>query len=311
MTSPGVCIILATGRDSPYLSEALDSVRQQTYENWELIVVDNGAEHPDLIADLIETDRRMSMVTIEHSATPGLARNVGVSLTSAPLVTFLDDDDVWLPERLETHVLEHQRHPDAPATFSGYWHMTADGEHFGQDWRSRQSTAAEILSGTTPTPLGPTLMIRRTHFLAIGGHSPELPILVDFELALRLAMRSDLRYIDQLLVGYRRHATNITSTAPENVFLRRRAMEEILRRQHWTAEGRGDQETARLIASRLHRFQREESYAAGVSAVRQLKRGRLRHAARNVVWGVTRGAGSMFAGMLVPLRARLGRRDAR
>ncbi len=285
---PLISIVLATNRDSPYLEATLQSVRGQTMRDWELLIVDNGVPHPERVAQLIEGDDRMSTITIESSATAGVARNVGVSHTTADLVTFLDDDDVWAPERLERHLQAHDRQPTAPATFSGYWHIDGRGRRFGDDWRSRHADSAAMLSGKTDTPLGPTLVIRRSDFVAIGGFSSEIPILVDFELALRLALRGDLVYLDSLLVGYRRHADNMTSTAPENALLRRGAMEDMVDRQRWAAAGRGDAETAELFRERLERFRRNEARLAGTALIRFLKRRDFAHARKELTWGLSR-----------------------
>ncbi|WP_309105222.1 glycosyltransferase family A protein [Microbacterium sp.] len=286
--SPSVSIVLATNRDSPYLEETLESVRAQTMQDWELLIVDNGVPHPERIEQLIEGDDRMSRIRIESSATAGVARNVGVSRTTADLITFLDDDDVWVPERLERHLHAHSTHPTSPATFSGYRHIDSEGRPFGNDWRSRQTDSAAILSGRADTPLGPTLVIRRHDFTAIGGFSSEIPILVDFELALRLALRGDFVYLDALLVGYRRHAANMTSTAPANALLRRRAMEDMVDRQRWAAAGRGDAEAAELFRERLERFRRSEARLAGTALFRFVKRRDYHHARSELAWGLSR-----------------------
>lgn len=295
--APRVSIVLALGHDSPFLDDALKSVRAQSFRDWELIVVDNGAVHPERVEALISGDPRMKMITIDHSATAGLARNIGVEQTSGGLITLLDDDDIWAPERLSTHVAHHEAVPAAVASFSGYWHMDAAGIRFGNDWRSRQTPSSEILRGAAPTPLGPTLMIRREEFCAIGGHSPEIPILVDFELGLRLAQRGQLIYIDELLVGYRRHSSNMTSMAPANVRLRRLAMEDMIERQQWAAGGRGAHEVDGYFGERLARFRRTESHVAGIEVPRHLRRGRLGDAVRSTVWALRRAPWSFFTGV--------------
>lgn len=304
---PAVSIVLALGHDSEYLAAALQSVRDQTFQDWELLIVDNGAAHPERVAALIADDPRMSMVTIEHSATAGLARNIGVERTRGALITLLDDDDIWMPERLAVHVARHAESPTAPASFSGYRHIDADGAPFGTDWRSRQTPASDILRGAAPTPLGPTLMIRREQFLAIGGHSPEIPILVDFELGLRLALRGDLVYIDDLLVLYRRHSSNMTSMAPANVRLRRLAMEDMIDRQRWAARGRGDAVIAGHFTERLERYHRSESRIAGADVPRHLRRGRIGDAARNAAWGLRRAPFAFLGGMMSTVTGRMRR----
>lgn len=286
--SPAVSIVLATNRDSPFLAETLRSVRGQTVTDWELLVVDNGIPDKAAVEALISGDSRMRMMTIDSSATAGIARNVGVAHTEADLVTYLDDDDVWAPERLQRHIEVHSAQPQAPASYSGYWHMDAEGQHFGVDWRSRSAPASDMLSGRVPTPLGPTVMVRRGDYEAIGGFSPEIPILVDFEFALRLALRGDLIYIDELLVGYRRHSSNMTSTAPANARKRRRVMEAMIDRQRWAAEGRGDTQTAALFDERMRRFRRDEAKEAGPSVLRLLRRRQFNHAMEQSTWGASR-----------------------
>ncbi|MDQ0644602.1 glycosyltransferase family 2 protein [Microbacterium murale] len=305
--APLVSIVLALGHDSEYLAAALQGVRDQTFQDWELLVVDNGAAHPERVEALIQDDPRMSMITIEHSATAGLSRNIGVERTRGALITFLDDDDIWMPERLAVHAAHHLETPSAPASFSGYRHIDAAGAAFGADWRSRQTPASDILRGTAPTPLGPTLMIRRDQFLAIGGHSPEIPILVDFELGLRLALRGDLIYIDELLVRYRRHSSNMTSMAPANVRLRRLAMEDMIDRQRWAARGRGATEVAGYFTERLERYRRSESRIAGIDAPRQLRRGDLGDAARSAAWGLRRAPLAFLGGAISTVTGRARR----
>ncbi|WP_251454279.1 glycosyltransferase family A protein [Microbacterium sp. Marseille-Q6648] len=290
-----VSIVLATNRNSPYLAEALQSVRDQTYPHWDLLVVDNGVPDTAQLTDAVGDDPRMSVIRVDATATAGRARNIGVARTEGALVTILDDDDVWRTDRLQLHVEVHREHPEAPASFSGYWHMDAAGHPFGVDWRSRQTDSAEMLRGGAETPLGPTLVIRRSAYNAIGGFSPEIPILVDFELALRLAMLGDLRYLDATLVGYRRHDANMTSTAPANARLRRTAMQMMLDRQVWAAQGRGDTTVARLLGERRRRFELAQARQCGEEMMRAARGGRIRDAAGDAAWALRRAPSAFLA----------------
>lgn len=282
-----VSIVLATDRNSPFLAESLRGALAQTHEDWDLLVVDNGApDHAALAAHL--DDRRMSIIRIDPDSTLGLSRNIGVGLVTGELLTFLDDDDVWAPNRLERHVQWHAEHPDTLASYSAYWHMDARGERFGKDWRSPGGSSSELLAGRINTPLGPTLVVRHDAFHLVGGFSPEIPILEDFEFALRLAQRGDLVYIDDLLLGYRRHDANMTSTAPANVRLRRRVMDAMIDRQRWSAAGRGDTATERLLAERLRRYRSQQAHEVGDSVPRALRAGQIRSLVPEVGWAVRR-----------------------
>lgn len=285
---PRFSIVLATNRNIAYMAETLESVRRQTVTDWELLLVDNGAPDPQALEDLVGGDDRMCMITIDPSHTAGSSRNVGVARTTGEFISYLDDDDVWVEDRLEKHLRVLEEHPEAPASYSGYWHMDENGNRFGTDWRSRQGGASDMLRGEIDTPLGPTVVVRRRDYEAIGGFSPEIPILVDFEFALRLALRGDLVYIDELLLGYRRHKRNMTSTVPANAKLRRDVMEEMIDRQRWAASGRGDEGAARLFDERLDRHRIAASQAAGQEVFRMLRRRQFEHAADQLQWGMSR-----------------------
>lgn len=283
-----VSIILATGRDSGYLREALDSVRAQTYANWELLIVENGAAHPEKIADLISGEPRMSLISIDHSATAGLARNIGVANTRGHLITFIDDDDVWHVERLATHIEVHRRNPATSVSFSGFWYMDAEGTPFGAPWMSRQTPSRDILRGAAPTPYGGSLMVTRDVYTTIGGCSPEIPMLVDFELALRLALQGDFVYIDRALFGYRRHDSNMTSNQPRTMRRGRTIMEYMIDRQRWAAEYGGAHDIAQLLDERLRRFRTSEGQAAAVTVLRRLRRRDIRSVGADAWWALQR-----------------------
>jgi glycosyltransferase involved in cell wall biosynthesis len=299
---PVVSIVLATNRNSPFIRETLRSVRQQTLDSWELVIVDNGIPVPEDIAFLIGDDVRMSLIQVNPDATAGMSRNIGASLAQGEFVTFLDDDDVWHPERLDQHVQAHRERPAAPATYSGYWHMDAEGNRFGIDWRSRTSRAEDVLRGVVHTPLGPTLVVRLADFHAIGGFSPEIPILVDFEFGLRLALRGDLVYIDELLLGYRRHSGNMTSTASENVRLRRHVMEEMIERQRWSAAGRRNDHVAQLFEERLGSFRAQQAREIGENLPRLIREQDFAGAARDFAWAASRSPRAMLDGVRTRLQ---------
>lgn len=291
---PLVSIVVPLGRDSPYLGEALDSVRAQTYPHWELVIVDNGVTDPQAVQDLISGDPRMSLVTIDHGATAARAQNVGAGETAGELIAFLGDDDIWVPDRLSAHVSAHIAHPDAPASYCGLWYMDAEGNRFGIPWLSQQSSATDMIRGTAPTPFGETLVVTRRAWSAVGGYSPEVPTLEDFELPLRLALLGDLIYVEGALYGYRRHGGNITSTSASNVRLRRMVMDEMIRRQSWAAAARGQHETARLFAERLRRFRKQQSAEAGESTLRYARHSDVRGALRDARWAIAHSP-SQFA----------------
>ena len=104
--NPEVSVIIPTYNRRAMVCEAIDSVLAQTLTSFELIVVDDGSSDgtADDLARLVA--ERAETVRIERTANrgPSAARNRGVAMARAPLVAFLDSDDLWLPEKLERHL---------------------------------------------------------------------------------------------------------------------------------------------------------------------------------------------------------------
>ena len=98
-TIPAVSVIIPAYNQSIYINESVRSVLGQSYQDFELIVVDDGStdETPQILAKI--QDPRIRIVRQSNSGLSA-ARNTGLRESSAPLVTFLDSDDFFLPEKL-------------------------------------------------------------------------------------------------------------------------------------------------------------------------------------------------------------------
>ena len=115
-----VSVIIPLYNKGRYISRALDSVFAQMYQDYELIVVDDGST--DGGAEIVKQyrDRRLRLVRQRNSG-PGAARNRGVSESKTPLLAFLDADDEWMPEFLRKSVDMLQINPDCDLTASTYF----------------------------------------------------------------------------------------------------------------------------------------------------------------------------------------------
>jgi glycosyltransferase involved in cell wall biosynthesis len=105
---PRVSVVIPTRGRPTLLVRALDSVRAQTASDWEAVVVVDGpdAETERALQTKADADPRIRFIVNERSMGGGEARNVGIRAARGDLVALLDDDDEWLPERLERHLAE-------------------------------------------------------------------------------------------------------------------------------------------------------------------------------------------------------------
>ena len=251
MSEPAVDVVISTNRASPYLREAIESVLQQSWTRWRLIVVDDGSPTPEFLLDAVRDVPGALVVRQPPSGLPA-ARNHGIRVGTGDLVAFLDDDDVWHPERLAAQVEAWRAAPEHVAVYSSGWYMDADGTPFGVGWPARQTSSVRFISGQVPLPRIVTLLVRRDVLDETGGFDETFSLGEDNEFILRLAQHGEMLAVDQALVGYRRHSFNMSGVSLEG----RLANERVVITHRAAARARGDVATARLLRAHLRRLRR-------------------------------------------------------
>ncbi len=118
-----VSIIVPVYRAAAYIAETIEMVRRQTYNNWELILVDDCS--PDNSADIIQgiqsshEEERIRLIRKERNEGAAKARNTGIETAIGRYIAFLDADDIWLPEKLERE-LAFMKEKQAAFVFTAY-----------------------------------------------------------------------------------------------------------------------------------------------------------------------------------------------
>lgn len=126
---PVVSIIIPMFNSKPYVFEAIESVINQSFPNWELILVDDCSKDdaPDIVKNKYGSDARIKLIQNPANVGAGISRNVGLQNARGRFVAFLDSDDVWLPSKLEKQ-LEHMRLHDAAIAHTSYSYINERGE---------------------------------------------------------------------------------------------------------------------------------------------------------------------------------------
>lgn len=128
-TNPVVSVILPTHNRRNYLAESVDSVLRQTFENFELIVVDDASddETPAFLDGLAKRDGRVRVIRTNENLGCNGARNLALERVRGSYVALIDDDDLALPERLERTVEGFSSSPNVDVVCTGYRFVDADG----------------------------------------------------------------------------------------------------------------------------------------------------------------------------------------
>jgi len=199
---PAVSVILPTHRRPQLLPRAVRSVLEQSFADLELIVVDDGSRSAARELSIELADPRLRVESTPAAVGPSRARNLGLDAARAPWIAFQDDDDEWLPGKLERQMEVVARCDDRTgAVYGGFDIRFADGRRVpgGREAsRLRGELYEELLRGNF---IGlPTVMIRRSCLETAGTFDVALPCLEDWELLLRVARRYRFEKLDATIV---------------------------------------------------------------------------------------------------------------
>src|SRR5712692_4293853 len=125
-SSPTVSVVIPVYNGERYLAEAISSVLDQTYKNFELIVVDDGSTDQSAAVVRSFTDDRIRYL-YQSNGGASKARNLGVAASRGTVIAFLDSDDVWLPHKLERQIDCLASHKDVGAVYCWYEVLEPDG----------------------------------------------------------------------------------------------------------------------------------------------------------------------------------------
>ncbi len=116
---PNVSVIITTYNRAGYVSKAIESVLNQTYQDWELVIVDDGSfdETPKVVSRYLTDDKKVRYIRQTNQGLSA-ARNKGIIETHGTYLAFLDDDDWWVPEKLETQVIYMEAHPNVGLSYT-------------------------------------------------------------------------------------------------------------------------------------------------------------------------------------------------
>jgi len=127
-SSAKVSIIISTYNGGQYIGETIESVRSQTYSNWELIIVDDGSDDDTLEVIANIKDERIQVHRAGRIGINGRIKNIGLSKVSGDLIAFIDHDDLWAPSKLDKQVIALQKYPEAGFCLTGGYNFKKPGE---------------------------------------------------------------------------------------------------------------------------------------------------------------------------------------
>jgi glycosyltransferase involved in cell wall biosynthesis len=211
---PLVSVLLPVYNGKKYLESAIGSILNQTYTNFEVILLDDGSSDNSLaIADRwASQDPR---IQVYHHANQGLCQTLqkGVNLAKGKYIARMDADDIAHPERFERQVKYLEQQLDCVVLGTAITVIDPEGDRITQPAVSQdhESIVSELLNWTGARICHPTVMMRTESVKAVGGYTQEYHY-EDIDLFLKLSQHGTLANLLERLLSYRWHLSSISHT---------------------------------------------------------------------------------------------------
>ncbi len=208
---PTVSVVIPAYGHAQFLKQTIESVLQQDWNDYEIIVVDDGSpdETPAVVAQF---GSAVNYVRQENRGMAG-TRNTGLRRASGQLISFLDDDDLWLPNYLSVVLKHFQADPKLAALHTGYQLTSDQPGHDYPKGGTRTVPARELYDTLIEGGFFPpsSVTVRRSCLDAVGVFDENLQGCADWELWLRICREHRFVGIPNVLIRYRLHAGGLSS----------------------------------------------------------------------------------------------------
>ncbi|MDY6804020.1 MAG: glycosyltransferase [Cyanobacteriota bacterium] len=222
--APKVSVIIPIYNGDRYIAEAIESVLNQTYTNYEIIVIDDGST--DKTRQVLEPYFDVIRYIYQENRGLSATRNRGIEIATGEFIALLDCDDIFLPYKLAEEIAIFQQQPSLALVQSGWCLIDENGKYIEdvEFWRKSPNLDLEdwlLWQATLPSGM----IFRRRWLLKIGGFNDKLRKMEDLDIVLRLALAGGRSaWLKKPAVCYRQHTTNLSQDRPGYT----RALEELL-----------------------------------------------------------------------------------
>jgi glycosyltransferase involved in cell wall biosynthesis len=263
--APRVSVVLPTLNRGALLERAVRSALGQTVRDLEVIVVDDGStdDTPATLRRMVAADDRLRVVRSRVPGGAAAARNRGITLARGEWVGFLDDDDAWLPQKLERQLAVAASDTDAGLVYCPYLYDDGRGSLTVRNaWDPDRPPGYRKMLFRRLIVAVPTALVRRRLLVEVGLFDPDLPTLEEWDLFVRLAFRTRFAWTPEPLVVV--HATEGSLSTRTDLYVT--AVRRILGKFE-AMEGVGREELAHVHYNAGHHLVARGARAAGLRSL--------------------------------------------
>lgn len=229
-----VSVIVPTFNRAAFLKETINSVLEQSYQDFELIVVDDGST--DLTREVIQGYQVPKLIYIyQENQGVSAARNKGIQTAQGEYFAFLDSDDLWVRDKLQTQVVWMEAHPEVPACYTD--EIWIRREKRVNPMKKHQKYSGWIFDKCLPLCIisPSSILMRQELFHKVGFFDETLPVCEDYDLWLRITKDHPIHFIPRPLIVKRGgHPDQLSHRYWGNDRFRIKALEKLLQAEGLT-----------------------------------------------------------------------------
>ena len=212
---PLISVIIPVYNGEKYISETLESVIAQTEKNWEIIAINDGStDKSQTILEnyLKKIPGRLQVISVENGGV-SRARNIGVSAARGIYIAFLDQDDLWAPEKLQCQINMFFTNKSLGIAFTNESIIDQQGSIIREkalkfDKKNRGNIFDHLIFDNF-IPIS-SVILEKKLFMAIGGFDPQFSLAEDYDFLLKVTQKVPVDFIDEPLLLYREHGESST-----------------------------------------------------------------------------------------------------
>ncbi len=228
MSKPAVTVYILSHNYARYLPQAVESVINQLYDDWELLLIDDGSEdNSTAIMEGYAAQQPDRMRAFSHQPGKGLTACANLALKEARgrYIIRLDADDYFDESALLVMATYLDRHPDVGLVYPNYFYINAEGDMLGVEDRKRIGTEVDLLDFPAH---GACTMVRKRNLKALGGYNETYDRQDGWDLWLRFTNRYQVGNVSTPLFYYRQHTNNLTRDNSQLLATRQRIKRDVV-----------------------------------------------------------------------------------
>jgi len=210
---PLVSVIMPAYNAEKYIGEAIESILNQTFKDFEFIILDDCSTDKtwEIIQDYAKKDERIIAVRNEKNLNIALNRNKGVEMSKGKYIVWADADDISKPERIEKLVNYMESHPEVGICGSNFQSFSGNKLMDTREFFEEDNLLRKNIFKFSPVAQ-PTAIVRRECFNKVGKYNPSYPPAEDIDFSFRVGEFFKFGNIPEVLLMYREHPNSATYT---------------------------------------------------------------------------------------------------